>query len=79
MFGGLAQACDIFNTTIIFEFCSQFFNSFLQLMNLYKNVPEVQLLILQFFADISRYAVSVLKWRFPCREMVDIILGIIPF
>ncbi|KAH8550240.1 armadillo-type protein [Umbelopsis sp. PMI_123] len=56
MFGGLAQACDIFNTTIIFEFCSQFFNSFLQLMNLYKNVPEVQLLILQFFADISRYA-----------------------
>ncbi|KAI8581091.1 hypothetical protein K450DRAFT_234586 [Umbelopsis ramanniana AG] len=26
------------------------------LMNLYKNVPEVQLLILEFFADISRYA-----------------------
>ncbi|CAO3661292.1 unnamed protein product [Umbelopsis ramanniana] len=56
MFDGLAQACDIFNTTIIFEFCSRFFNSFLQLMNLYKNVPEVQLLILEFFADISRYA-----------------------
>jgi hypothetical protein len=58
MFDGLAQACDIFNTAIIFEFCNRFFNSFLQLMNLYKNVPEVQLLILEFFADISRYAVS---------------------
>lgn len=57
MFDGLALACDLFNTVIIFDFCSRFFDSFLQLMNLYKSVPEVQLLILQFFADVSRYSV----------------------
>ncbi|CAO3672042.1 unnamed protein product [Umbelopsis vinacea] len=56
MFDGLALACDLFNTVIIFDFCSGFFDSFLQLMNLYKSVPEVQLLILQFFADVSRYS-----------------------
>jgi ATP adenylyltransferase/5',5'''-P-1,P-4-tetraphosphate phosphorylase II len=58
MFDGLALGCDIFNTNIIFDFCSRYFDSFMQLMNLYKVVPEVQLLILQYFADIARYAVS---------------------
>ncbi|KAM3588533.1 hypothetical protein VKS41_000976 [Umbelopsis sp. WA50703] len=56
MFDGLALGCDIFNTNIIFDFCSRYFDSFMQLMNLYKVVPEVQLLILQYFADIARYA-----------------------
>lgn len=60
MFDGLALACELFNTTIIFDFCARFFDSFVQLMNLYKTVPEVQLLILQLFADMAKYAVSTL-------------------
>jgi hypothetical protein len=52
MFDGLALACQYNNTQTIFTFCSRFFESFVQLMNLYKTVPEVQLSILQLFSDL---------------------------
>lgn len=52
MFDGLALACQYSNTQTIFTFCSRFFSSFVQLMNLYKTVPEVQLSILQLFSDL---------------------------
>ena len=53
MFDGLALASQFTNTPTIFNFCSRFFESMLQLMNMYKDVPEVQLLLLQFFADLA--------------------------
>ncbi|KAI8985067.1 armadillo-type protein [Pilobolus umbonatus] len=53
MFDGLALACQYNNTQTIFSFCSRFFESFVQLLNLYKTVPEVQLSILQLFSDLS--------------------------
>ncbi|KAI9271756.1 armadillo-type protein [Phascolomyces articulosus] len=53
MFDGLALACQYNNTQSIFTFCSRFFESMHQLMNMYKSVPEVQLLLLQFFADLA--------------------------
>jgi hypothetical protein len=52
MFDGLALACQYNNTQTIFSFCSRFFESFVQLMTLYKPVPEVQLSILQLFSDL---------------------------
>ncbi|EPB86259.1 hypothetical protein HMPREF1544_06987 [Mucor circinelloides 1006PhL] len=52
MFDGLALACQYSNTQTIFQFCARFFESFIQLMTLYKTVPEVQLAILQLFADL---------------------------
>lgn len=52
MFDGLALACQYSNTQTIFQFCARFFESFIQLMTLYKNIPEVQLAILQLFADL---------------------------
>ncbi|KAG2212895.1 hypothetical protein INT45_007411 [Circinella minor] len=53
MFDGLALASQYNNTQSIFNFCSRFFESMHQLMNMYKSVPEVQLLLLQFFADLA--------------------------
>lgn len=53
MFDGLALASQYNNTQDIFIFCSRFFESFVQLMNMYKDVPEVQVLILQLFADLA--------------------------
>lgn len=62
MFDGLALACQYSNTQIIFTFCSRFFESFVQLMGLYKYVPEVQLSILQLFADLcNRLDLSLLS------------------
>jgi hypothetical protein len=52
MFDGLALACQFNNTQTIFTFCSRFFESFVQLMNLYKQFPQVQLSILQLFSDL---------------------------
>lgn len=52
MFDGLALACQYSNTQTIFGFCTRFFESFVQLMNLYKQAPEVQLAILQLFSDL---------------------------
>ncbi|KAI8973333.1 armadillo-type protein [Mycotypha africana] len=53
MFDGLALACQYSNTQTIFGFSARFFDSFIQLMSLYKSVPEVQIVILQLFADLS--------------------------
>ncbi|KAI8147321.1 armadillo-type protein [Fennellomyces sp. T-0311] len=53
MFDGLALASQYTNTPTIFGFCARFFESMLQLMNMYKDVSEVQLLLLQFFADLA--------------------------
>ncbi|KAL1930141.1 hypothetical protein VTP01DRAFT_1295 [Rhizomucor pusillus] len=53
MFDGLALASQFNNTQSIFKFSSRFFESFLQLMNMYKNVSELQLLLLQLFADLA--------------------------
>lgn len=52
MLDGLALACQYNNTTTIFAFCARFFDSLVQLMTLYKTVPEVQLAILQLFSDL---------------------------
>ncbi|KAI8646967.1 armadillo-type protein [Parasitella parasitica] len=54
MFDGLALACQYSNTQTIFQFCARFFESIIQLMTLYKTVPEVQLAILQLFADLCK-------------------------
>ena len=62
MFDGLALACQYNNTQTIFSFCSRFFDSFVQLMDLYKPVPEVQIAILQLFTDLcGRLDFSVLS------------------
>ncbi|CDS07016.1 hypothetical protein LRAMOSA09539 [Lichtheimia ramosa] len=53
MLDGLALASEYNNTQIIFQFCARFFESMLQLMNMYKTVGEVQLLILQLLADLA--------------------------
>ncbi|KAI8090033.1 armadillo-type protein [Halteromyces radiatus] len=62
MFDGLALSCQFNNTVSIFGFTCRFFQSFHQLMEIYKNVPEVQLSILQILADLTeRLDMSVLE------------------
>ncbi|CAO3592648.1 unnamed protein product [Absidia cylindrospora] len=62
MFDGLALSCQFNNTATIFGFLSRFFQSFHQLMEIYKDVPEVQLSILQLLADMTgRLDMSVLE------------------
>ena len=62
MYGGLALSADESNMVLIFETCSKQFASFVQLLELYKNFPEVELFILQFFKDLVKYqALDVLR------------------
>ncbi|KAI9318087.1 armadillo-type protein [Dichotomocladium elegans] len=53
MLDGLALASEYSNTQIIFNFGSRFFESILQLMDMYKTVNEMQVLILQFLSDLA--------------------------
>lgn len=53
-FRGLMRAL-ISDDVAVFEFCSQYFPAFVQLLEIYKNVPEVIILILKFFCDYVQY------------------------
>ncbi|KAI8070967.1 armadillo-type protein [Gongronella butleri] len=52
MFDGIALAMETTNTAPVFAFLSRFFESFHKLFEIYKDVSEVQLLILQLLSDI---------------------------
>ncbi|CAG8534913.1 8397_t:CDS:10, partial [Dentiscutata erythropus] len=55
MFDGLALASDFSNTTLIYNFCSKYFEFFVRLLQYYKNCPEVGILVLQFFNSFVTY------------------------
>ncbi|KAJ3359354.1 Exportin-4 [Kappamyces sp. JEL0680] len=55
LFGGLAVAVDESTTVTIFEACARHFDSFVQLLNLYHNYPDVELFILSIFKDLVRH------------------------
>ncbi|KAF0521385.1 armadillo-type protein [Gigaspora margarita] len=55
MFDGLAMASDFLNTTLIYDFCSKYFEFFVRLLQYYKNCPEVVFLVLQFFNSFVTY------------------------
>ncbi|KAF9975838.1 Exportin-4 [Actinomortierella ambigua] len=55
MFDGLALAALDANTPLIFAFCSQYFESFVQLIQIYHSFPEVQILVLRLFTDMTRH------------------------
>ncbi|CAG8487571.1 16369_t:CDS:10, partial [Gigaspora rosea] len=55
MFDGLAMASDFSNTTLIYGFCSKYFEFFVRLLQYYKNCPEVVFLVLQFFNSFVTY------------------------
>ncbi|KAI7868961.1 armadillo-type protein [Spinellus fusiger] len=53
MLEGLALACQYNNSQIIFEFCTRHFDSFVQLMALYKDIRQIQIAILLFFRHLA--------------------------
>ncbi|KAG0234033.1 Exportin-4 [Actinomortierella wolfii] len=55
MFDGLALAASDANTPLIFAFSSQYFESFVQLIQIYHNFPEVQILVLRLFTDMTTH------------------------
>ncbi|KAF9166321.1 Exportin-4 [Actinomortierella ambigua] len=55
MFDGLALAASDANTPLIFAFCSQYFESFVQLVQIYHSFPEVQILVLRLFTDMTKH------------------------
>ncbi|CAG8510691.1 17929_t:CDS:10, partial [Cetraspora pellucida] len=55
MFDGLALASNFSNTTLIYDFCSKYFEFFVRLLQYYKNCPEVGFLVLQFFNSFVTY------------------------
>ncbi|KAG0001953.1 Exportin-4 [Entomortierella chlamydospora] len=62
MFNGLALALTDVNTPMIFNFCSRFFESFIDLVRVYSNFPEVQILVLELYTDlIKNFDVSTLS------------------
>lgn len=42
------------NTPLIFNFCSRFLESFVDLVRIYRNFPEVQILVLNLFTDMTK-------------------------
>ncbi|KAF9935848.1 Exportin-4 [Modicella reniformis] len=54
MFNGLALALTDINTPMIYNFCSRFFESFVDLVRIYRNFPEVQILVLNLYADLTK-------------------------
>ncbi|KAG0300024.1 Exportin-4, partial [Dissophora globulifera] len=54
MFNGLALALTDINTPMIYHFCSRFFGSFVDLVKVYSNFMEVQILVLRLFMDLIK-------------------------
>ncbi|KAF9349546.1 Exportin-4, partial [Mortierella sp. NVP85] len=54
MFNGLALALTDINTPAIFNFISRFLESFVDLVRVYRNFPEVQILVLNLFTDLTK-------------------------
>lgn len=54
MFNGLALALTDINTPMIFNFISRFLESFVDLVRIYRNLPEVQILVLNLFTDLTK-------------------------
>ncbi|KAF9437381.1 Exportin-4 [Entomortierella beljakovae] len=54
LFNGLALALTDINTPMIFNFCSRFFDSFIDLVRVYSNFPEVQILVLRLYTDFIK-------------------------
>ncbi|KAF9200490.1 Exportin-4 [Haplosporangium sp. Z 27] len=54
LFNGLALALTDINTPMIFGFCSRFFESFIDLVRVYSNFPEVQILVLRLYTDLIK-------------------------
>ncbi|KAG0210105.1 Exportin-4, partial [Mortierella sp. GBA43] len=55
MFNGLALALTDINTPMIFNFCSRFLESFVDLVRIYRSFPEVQILVLNLFTDVTKH------------------------
>jgi len=55
LFNGLALALTDVNTPMIFAFCSRFLESFVELVRVYKNFPEVQILVLRLYTDMIKH------------------------
>ncbi|KAG0038020.1 Exportin-4 [Podila clonocystis] len=55
LFNGLALALTDINTPMIFAFCSRFLESFVELVRVYKNFPEVQILVLRLYTDMIKH------------------------
>jgi hypothetical protein len=53
-FGGLAASVDDTTTIMIFNSCSKFFSTFVQLLDLYRSYPDVELFILTIFRDLIK-------------------------
>jgi hypothetical protein len=54
MFGGLAVSVDETTTLTIFEACSRHFDSWIRLLDIYHNYPDVEMFILLIFKDLIR-------------------------
>ncbi|KAF9428205.1 Exportin-4 [Podila epigama] len=55
LFNGLALALTDINTPMIFSFCARFLESFVELVRVYKNFPEVQILVLRLYTDMIKH------------------------
>ncbi|KAF9191230.1 Exportin-4 [Haplosporangium sp. Z 11] len=55
MFNGLALALTDINTPLIYNFCCRFFDSFVDLVRIYSNFPEVQILVLRLYTDLIKH------------------------
>src|SRR5690348_1513353 len=53
-FRGVARAT-LWDDTAVFNFCAQFFNAFGGLVEVYKNCPEMIVLILKFYCDFTEF------------------------
>jgi hypothetical protein len=77
MLDGFAQAMGTTNSNIVYQFCSQYFQTMVELMHVYRHSPEMMTDILSFFASLFENFVSNNEYtRFNAYIVLTITLGI---
>ena len=59
MYSGLALAADQMNSKDVYDVCSTRFGDFVKLLDLYRNVEEVETMILQVFNHLVHCQVGL--------------------
>ena len=57
MYDGLCMAADEINSGPIFEACSKHFESFIKLLDLYRNFPEFEMYVIRIFSHLASHMV----------------------
>jgi hypothetical protein len=59
MLDGMAQSVGMVSASLVYTFCSQFFEPLVDLIHVYRNYPEVGTDVIGFFASLYENMASI--------------------